>query len=520
MSPALNEALSLLTNAGNSLIGEKLKAKDDWSYNGLERYDFEILIGNTTRPESKELFDSLSYYDYAYKVISENCVVICGGSDEATLKAVHRFLVDSYGHIADNGGELRDVKVGTVYRYNHDYPERSILLCGDDIEDYTIVYSGSYADEYSANVLRSEISRLSNVRLPIKSIDEFEGGDAIYIGIDENGGHLYDDFGEGGYVVKYASSEYKTVVIDSNKGIRDGTLVNAFCEEYLHGIPDEGTYYIDMLEGERFHVADLKQFNGLRLQSTETAEIGYGVIYQKLTYKDSNGAPVIAYAVIADTEKVTAINATPNYSDETVNAKATTLAAMKSAEGVGYTVIAGVNGDFFAIDSDYHPRGLCVKQGKVLNLPNSHPWFAVTNEGRPVIGTNDQYFNVYQNEIVEAVGGTHILLRDGFYNDLGIGDPFGYIRHPRTAVGITEDDKIVLLVVDGRQPELSNGASLSDLAYIMANLGVKDALNLDGGGSSAFVTHTEGEDYVVQNSPSDGWLRRVYNSIVLVKRDK
>lgn len=58
--------------------------------------------------------------------------------------------------------------------------------------------------------------------------------------------------------------------------------------------------------------------------------------------------------------------------------------------------------------------------------------------------------------------------------------------HPRTAAGRTADGRLILLVIDGRQPE-SRGVDLRELALIMRDLGAVDALNLDGGGSSALV---------------------------------
>jgi hypothetical protein len=60
--------------------------------------------------------------------------------------------------------------------------------------------------------------------------------------------------------------------------------------------------------------------------------------------------------------------------------------------------------------------------------------------------------------------------------------------HPRTAAGRTGDGKLLVLVIDGRQPE-SKGVTLEELAAIMRDLGAVDALNLDGGGSSALVVH-------------------------------
>jgi exopolysaccharide biosynthesis protein len=60
--------------------------------------------------------------------------------------------------------------------------------------------------------------------------------------------------------------------------------------------------------------------------------------------------------------------------------------------------------------------------------------------------------------------------------------------HPRTAVGITGDGALLIVVVDGRQPQ-SRGVDLEELATILQDLGAVQALNLDGGGSSALVVN-------------------------------
>jgi exopolysaccharide biosynthesis protein len=58
--------------------------------------------------------------------------------------------------------------------------------------------------------------------------------------------------------------------------------------------------------------------------------------------------------------------------------------------------------------------------------------------------------------------------------------------HPRTAAGRTAEGDLILMVVDGRQPA-SRGVNLQELAYLMAQVGAVDAMNLDGGGSSTLV---------------------------------
>lgn len=75
---------------------------------------------------------------------------------------------------------------------------------------------------------------------------------------------------------------------------------------------------------------------------------------------------------------------------------------------------------------------------------------------------------------------------------------FNSNRHPRTAVGVTEDQKLIVAVIDGRSAQ-SQGLSIPQLAALMKALGCHDAVNLDGGGSSTAWTAGEG----VVNFPSD-----------------
>ncbi len=113
--------------------------------------------------------------------------------------------------------------------------------------------------------------------------------------------------------------------------------------------------------------------------------------------------------------------------------------------------------------------------------------------------------------ITEMLAGDPHLLRAG--NSLA---PFtGTVaaeRHPRTAVGVTSDRKLLLVTVDGRQSTYSAGMTLDELTALMRRLGSREALNLDGGGSTTMVI---GSRYV--NRPSDAaGERRVANALVVV----
>jgi exopolysaccharide biosynthesis protein len=66
--------------------------------------------------------------------------------------------------------------------------------------------------------------------------------------------------------------------------------------------------------------------------------------------------------------------------------------------------------------------------------------------------------------------------------------PTNLTRHPRTALGVSQSgDKVWLVVTDGRQAGYSEGATLTEMAELLRGLGAYNAINLDGGGSSALV---------------------------------
>ena len=98
------------------------------------------------------------------------------------------------------------------------------------------------------------------------------------------------------------------------------------------------------------------------------------------------------------------------------------------------------------------------------------------------------------------VGGSHVLIRDSEPSELG-SDLGG--RHPRTAIGIDNEGFVYFLVVDGRSTA-SVGMTLPELQRYLSQLGLVNAINLDGGGSSTMVLQES-----VMNTPSDGRERAV-----------
>jgi Phosphodiester glycosidase len=64
-------------------------------------------------------------------------------------------------------------------------------------------------------------------------------------------------------------------------------------------------------------------------------------------------------------------------------------------------------------------------------------------------------------------------------------------RHPRTLAGVKRDGTLLFVTVDGRRPGWSAGVTLPEAAHVMRSLGARNALNLDGGGSSGMVVRGE-----------------------------
>lgn len=120
-------------------------------------------------------------------------------------------------------------------------------------------------------------------------------------------------------------------------------------------------------------------------------------------------------------------------------------------------------------------------------------------------------------QVKTAIGGGPTLLHNGeinITNDLermfsGKGK---FDLHPRTAMGYTKDNHLIVLVVEGRNIGVAEGASLVHLANIFKSLGCVEALNLDGGGSSCLLING-----IETIKPSDKEGERPVPGVFIVK---
>jgi hypothetical protein len=86
------------------------------------------------------------------------------------------------------------------------------------------------------------------------------------------------------------------------------------------------------------------------------------------------------------------------------------------------------------------------------------------------------------------------------------------VRHPRTIIGVDRRGFIWLIVVDGRQPGYSLGMTFAEMIALADRLELRDALNLDGGGSTTMVVKG-----MVVNKPSDPAGARAVSDAIIVR---
>ncbi|HEX7010519.1 MAG TPA: phosphodiester glycosidase family protein [Phycisphaeraceae bacterium] len=188
---------------------------------------------------------------------------------------------------------------------------------------------------------------------------------------------------------------------------------------------------------------------------------------------------------------------------------------------------AAINASFFLNDAAGYPalinRGMVASDGDVYSPfgedgDHTRPWPVLNVSADNVAAIVDRVLGTDRGtdpaiELYNAVSGSERIVTGGV-NTAGhvtYGQPTQ--RHPRTVAGITADQTLVLMVIDGRQSGFSVGATSAAAADLLIQYGVVDAINLDGGGSSTMVLARPTPQVV--NSPSDASPRRVATSLLV-----
>jgi uncharacterized protein YigE (DUF2233 family) len=234
-----------------------------------------------------------------------------------------------------------------------------------------------------------------------------------------------------------------------------------------------------------------------------------GVIYRRVVRVLPR--PMIAHVLEIDT-KTNGIEflVTPPDSEGQTPLKARTTSQFLEE----FSLQIAINGDKFYPwwshgPADYYPHvgdpiapvGFTASRGKIY-------WIGDIEEVgiEPTLYINRRNvlsFNNQPNRVHNAISGDRMLVLKGEMvpdlNDRGL--------EPRTAIGINRNGRFLyLVVVDGRQPFYSAGATFRDLAELLIDQGAYAAMSLDGGGSSTMVVEGDNGRPRILNSPIDNYI--------------
>jgi len=190
-----------------------------------------------------------------------------------------------------------------------------------------------------------------------------------------------------------------------------------------------------------------------------------------------------------------------------------------TSEAVARTgAVLGINGGGFykkRIDGRLRnvPLGNTMVEGRLVSgfSPSHSDLFFVglTKTGDLIGGKYFSEQELTRQKPYQGVSFVPILIQQG--RPLPIPKDWENQRQPRTLIGEYANGDLIFIVVDGRQADWSIGVTLEDLQIKLIDFGVKEAYNLDGGGSSTFVFKGK-----VLNRPSDGRERPVPTHIVVM----
>ena len=177
---------------------------------------------------------------------------------------------------------------------------------------------------------------------------------------------------------------------------------------------------------------------------------------------------------------------------------------------VEFDLQVAINGDFFTpwrsnSPWDYYPHvgdpvdvfGFASSRGVTYSagMPG-HPTLYISAD-------NQAQFWAPVGKVYNAISGNDIFLEREVAQAAGSA-PYFDTPQPRTAIALDKTSRFMLIiVVDGRQPNYSEGVTLAELAEIVARFGGYTALNLDGGGSTTLVARGRSGKSIQLNSPID-----------------
>lgn len=228
----------------------------------------------------------------------------------------------------------------------------------------------------------------------------------------------------------------------------------------------------------------------------EARRLGKGAEYRREVFREPR--PVVAHILEIDLSAGSRIVVSPP-SDGSWIAAATGTTAL---ERLGAD--AAINASFFYPFRESHPLSYQPREGERVQAVGKSigggERYGLAKPGMiPFWSTPDRRagFGEPPAAADAAVSGIGWLVREGREVVRDPEEPY-----PRTALGLDRSrDRLWLVVVDGKQPRYSEGMTLRELARFLVQIGVEDAIQLDGGGSATMIARDGAGDAILLNRP-------------------
>jgi GH25 family lysozyme M1 (1,4-beta-N-acetylmuramidase)/uncharacterized protein YraI len=173
-----------------------------------------------------------------------------------------------------------------------------------------------------------------------------------------------------------------------------------------------------------------------------------------------------------------------------------------------FGVNVAINGDGYSyLDASVNPISTCPSGGDPVKAngfaASRGTIYSPTKTVQPIVyisSSNQVTINSAPSTVFNAVAGDRVVVQAGVtVKNLAAQTP-----SPRTAIGLNKNNRwLIFMVVDGRQPGLSEGVTFPELAELLISYGVYTGVNMDGGGSSTMIIKGIDGKARLLNSPID-----------------
>ncbi|MBN1230986.1 MAG: phosphodiester glycosidase family protein [Anaerolineales bacterium] len=227
-------------------------------------------------------------------------------------------------------------------------------------------------------------------------------------------------------------------------------------------------------------------------------------LYKGIEYKKevrTSPRPMVIHVVKIDLkEEGIKSLVTPGYADANRPLKAKTTSDFLKGEGVQLAVNGDAFHPWYMLGPIYYPHmgdsvspyGFAASRGEIYSQDtDEEPTLYLYENNKASI--NDLIGKTYN-----AISGTDLLIKNGVV----VSDLKNSTAQPRTAVALDRPGRrIIIVIVDGRQPGYSEGATLAEMASLLLENQGYTGMNLDGGGSTTLVISDADGNPQVLNSP-------------------